>query len=63
MLDLSVLKILLLGVLALVIFGRDQLPRIAGQAGRALRKLRQIADAAKADLREGIGAPSCATSI
>jgi len=53
--DLSLTKLLVLGVLALIIFGPDQLPKIAGQAGRALRDLRRIADNAKADLQEGLG--------
>jgi sec-independent protein translocase protein TatB len=53
--DLSITKLLVLAVLALVIFGPDQLPKIASQAGRALRDLRRLADAAKADLREGLG--------
>jgi sec-independent protein translocase protein TatB len=53
--DLSFLKLLVLGVLALVIFGPDQLPRIASQAGRVLRDLRRMADSAKADLQEGLG--------
>jgi sec-independent protein translocase protein TatB len=53
--DLSISKILILGVLALIIFGPDQLPKIAGQAGRALRDLRRIAEGAKADLQEGLG--------
>jgi sec-independent protein translocase protein TatB len=53
--DLSVTKILVLGVIALVIFGPDQLPRIAAQAGRALRDLRQIVESARADLAEGLG--------
>jgi sec-independent protein translocase protein TatB len=53
--DLSFLKLLVLGVLALVIFGPDQLPRIASQAGRALRDLRRLADSARADLQEGLG--------
>ncbi len=55
MFDLSVLKILVLGVLALVIFGPDQLPKIASQAGRALRDLRRLAESAKADLQDGLG--------
>ncbi len=55
MFDLSIGKILVLGVIALVLFGPDQLPRIAAQAGRALRDLRRLADGAKADLREGLG--------
>jgi len=53
--DLSISKILILGVLAMIIFGPDLLPKIAGQAGRALRDLRRIAESAKADLQEGLG--------
>jgi sec-independent protein translocase protein TatB len=53
--DLSLTKLLILAVLALVIFGPKELPKIAAQAGRALRELRQIAEGAKADLREGLG--------
>ena len=55
MFDLSIPKLLVLGILALVIFGPDQLPKIAAQAGRALRDLRRMADGAKADLRDGLG--------
>ena len=55
MFDLSIEKILVLVVLALIIFGPDQLPKIAGQAGKALRDLRRIAESAKADLQEGLG--------
>ena len=55
MFDLSLPKLLVLAVIALVIFGPDQLPTIAAQAGRALRDLRQIAENAKNDLREGLG--------
>ena len=53
--DLSLTKLLILAVLALVIFGPKELPKIVAQAGRALRELRLIADGAKADLREGLG--------
>jgi sec-independent protein translocase protein TatB len=55
MFDLSITKLLFLAVIALVIFGPNELPRLARQAGRALRDLRQIAEGAKADLREGLG--------
>ncbi len=55
MLDLSMTKLLILAVLAVVIFGPDQLPKVAAQAGRALRELRRIADGARDDLREGLG--------
>ena len=55
MFDLSLPKLLVLAVIALVIFGPNELPKIAAQAGRALRDLRQIAEGAKNDLREGLG--------
>ena len=55
MFDLSLPKLLVLVVLALVIFGPNELPAIAAQAGRALRDLRKIAESAKDDLREGLG--------
>ena len=55
MFDLSITKLLVLAVIALVIFGPNELPKIASQAGRALRDLRKIAEGAKNDLREGLG--------
>jgi sec-independent protein translocase protein TatB len=53
--DLSLPKLLVPTVIALVIFGPRELPAIAAQAGRALRDLRAIAQSAKNDLREGLG--------
>jgi sec-independent protein translocase protein TatB len=53
--DLSISKLLVLAVIALVVFGPNELPKIASQAGRALRDLRRIAENAKNDLREGLG--------
>ena len=55
MFDLSLPKLLVLAVIALVIFGPNELPTIAAQAGRAIRDLRQIAENAKNDLRDGFG--------
>ena len=55
MFDLSISKLLILAVIALIIFGPNELPKIASQAGRALRDLRKIAEGAKNDLREGLG--------
>ena len=55
MFDLSIGKILILAVIALIIFGPNELPKMASQAGRALRDLRRIAEGAKNDLREGLG--------
>jgi sec-independent protein translocase protein TatB len=53
--DLSITKLLVLGILALVIFGPDQLPKIASQAGKMIRDLRRMAEQAKADLSDGLG--------
>jgi sec-independent protein translocase protein TatB len=53
--DLSIPKLLVLTVIALVIFGPNELPKIASRIGRALRDLRRIAEGAKNDLREGLG--------
>ena len=55
MFDLSISKLLILAVIALVIFGPNELPKVAAQAGRALRDLRRIAEGAKNDLRDGLG--------
>ncbi len=55
MFDLSPLKLLFLAVIALVVFGPNELPKMAAKAGKALRELRRIAEGAKSDLREGLG--------
>ncbi len=54
MFDVSLPKLLVLAVIALVIFGPNELPAIASRVGRALRDLRKIAESAKNDLREGL---------
>jgi sec-independent protein translocase protein TatB len=53
--DLSFFKIAVLAVIAIVVFGPDQLPKLAAQAGRALRDVRRMADNARADLQEHLG--------
>jgi len=53
--DLSIEKILVLAVIALVVFGPDQLPKMMSQVGHTLRELRRMADGATRDLREGLG--------
>jgi sec-independent protein translocase protein TatB len=53
--DLNITKILILGVIGLLIFGPDQLPKMAAQAGQALRELRRLADRARADLTDNLG--------
>ncbi len=56
MFDLSFLKLLVLGVIALVVFGPERLPGMAAQAGRMLRELRIMAEGAKSDLQDSLGA-------
>jgi sec-independent protein translocase protein TatB len=53
--DLSLPKLLILAVLALVVFGPNELPKVASQIGRFLRELKRIADGAQADLRQELG--------
>jgi sec-independent protein translocase protein TatB len=53
--NLDFAKLLVLGVLALLIFGPDRLPALASQAGRALRELRRMAEGAKSELQENLG--------
>ena len=55
MFDLNISKLLILAVLALIIFGPNELTKIARQAGQAIRDLRRIAEGAKNDLRDGLG--------
>jgi sec-independent protein translocase protein TatB len=53
--DLDLSKIVVLGVIALIVFGPERLPEIAAQAGRALRELRKMADGAKSELQQNLG--------
>jgi sec-independent protein translocase protein TatB len=53
--DLSPAKLLILAVIALLVFGPHELPKMASKAGKALRELRKIAEGAKSDLRDGLG--------
>ncbi|MFE1170047.1 sec-independent translocase [Nocardiopsis sp. NPDC058789] len=48
-------EFVLLLLLALLIFGPDQLPKAAQQVGRVLRQLRTMANSASADIKEGLG--------
>lgn len=58
MFDIGLGEILVLGVLALLIFGPEQLPKVAAQAGRAVRQLRETAGSARKELTEGTGLDS-----
>jgi sec-independent protein translocase protein TatB len=54
-LDLNFTKLLVLGVIALIVFGPERLPALAAQAGRVLRQVRRMAEGAKAELQENLG--------
>lgn len=53
--DLNPIKLLVLAVLALIVFGPDRLPAMAAQAGRLLREARKYLDGAKAELSDSLG--------
>ncbi|MBO0830815.1 MAG: Sec-independent protein translocase subunit TatB [Actinobacteria bacterium] len=55
MFELNFVKILVLGVIALIVFGPERLPAMAAQAGRAMRELRKYLEGAKSELRENLG--------
>ncbi|MGB6457454.1 MAG: sec-independent translocase [Streptosporangiaceae bacterium] len=55
LLDLNFTKLLVLGVIALIVFGPERLPAMAAQAGRALREMRKMLDGAKSELQENLG--------
>ncbi len=55
MFDIGTGEVLVLAVAALLVFGPERLPKIAAQAGRALRQIREMAAGARRDLREQLG--------
>lgn len=48
-------EVALLVVIALFVFGPERLPKMAAEAGRMLRALRQMADNARSDLQAELG--------
>jgi sec-independent protein translocase protein TatB len=53
--DLSMWKLMVLGVIALIVFGPDRLPQLARDAGRTLRQLREMAQTARTELKSELG--------
>lgn len=51
MMDVGWGELLVLGVIALFIFGPDKLPKAAADAGRMVRKLRELAQSAQTELK------------
>lgn len=57
MFDIGLPEFLVLGVLALIVFGPDRLPEIAAKSARAIKALRIKANEATAELTESLDLP------
>lgn len=55
MFDVGPFELLALGVLALFVFGPDKLPKLAADAGRMLRQLRDMARGARDEVSGALG--------
>lgn len=53
--DISAWEFMTLAVIAVMIFGPDKLPKLAADAGRLIRTVRQYVNSARADLRKELG--------
>ncbi len=55
MFDIGLGELIVLAILALLVFGPDQLPKAAAQAGRFARQLREMATTARKELSDSAG--------
>ena len=55
MMGIGFAEFLMIGVVALVVFGPDRLPEFARQAGRMVRQVRTLSRQARDDLRAELG--------
>ncbi len=55
MLDIGAGEIVGLAIIAMIVLGPEKLPRYAAEAARVLRRIRQVADDARADVRRELG--------
>lgn len=55
MFDIGIGEILMLGVIGLLIFGPDRLPKAAADGARFLRQIRTMATSARQDLADSAG--------
>ncbi|MGB8021184.1 MAG: twin-arginine translocase TatA/TatE family subunit [Candidatus Nanopelagicales bacterium] len=55
MLDIGLGELLLIAVLALLVFGPDRLPKVASDAARMLRQVRQLSAQARSSLVDAAG--------
>ena len=55
MFGIGPLELVVIGIVAVLVFGPDRLPEFARTAGRLLRQARQLINNAQNDLREELG--------
>ena len=55
MLDIGAGEFIALGVVAVIVLGPERLPRYAAEAARVVRKVRHLADDARAEVRKELG--------
>lgn len=53
--DIGLGEVVVIAVLALLVFGPDRLPKVAADAGRLLRQVRELASNARRDLVDAAG--------
>jgi sec-independent protein translocase protein TatB len=53
--DIGLGEVVVIAVLALLIFGPDRLPKVAADAGKMLRQVRELATNARKDLIDAAG--------
>ncbi|MFP1661160.1 sec-independent translocase [Streptomyces cavourensis] len=53
--DIGALELLTIGVLAVLVFGPDKLPKLIQDLTRTIRKIREFSDSAKEDIRTELG--------
>ncbi|MDK0522025.1 sec-independent translocase [Streptomyces sp. ML-6] len=53
--DIGVLELVTLGILGVLIFGPDKLPKVIQDASRFIRKVRDFSESAKEDIRTELG--------
>ncbi|MFD8106261.1 sec-independent translocase [Streptomyces microflavus] len=53
--DIGALELLTLGVLAVLVFGPDKLPKLIQDLTSTIRKIREFSDSAKDDIRSELG--------
>ena len=53
--DIGLGELIVIAIVALLVFGPDRLPKVAADAARTLRQVRQMATAARRDLADAAG--------